>query len=103
MMCLAIPGRLVEIFEESGLRMGRVDFAGTRQIACLEYLPEARTGHYVLVHAGFAISVVDEEEARKSLDIWRELVQAAAEEGTDVFGMPLDETPPATSGDAETE
>ena len=69
-MCLAVPGRLLEIFEEHGLRMGRVDYAGTRITACLECVPEAAAGQYVVVHAGFAISLLDEEEALRTFEIW---------------------------------
>lgn len=75
-MCLAIPGQLIEIVEENGLRMGRVDFAGTRGTACLEYVPEAEIGNYVIVHAGFAISVLDEDEACKTLALFREMLEA---------------------------
>ena len=97
-MCLAIPGKILNVFDDHGLKMGRVDYAGTINTACLEYVPEATPGEYVLVHAGFAISVLDEQEAQKTLDLWDEIVQSAAEEGTDVFGMPLDDTgPPAGS------
>jgi hydrogenase expression/formation protein HypC len=79
-MCLAIPGQLVEIIEENGLRMGRVDFAGTIGTACLEYVPEAEIGKYVIVHAGFAISVLDEDEALKTLSLWREMLAAGEAE-----------------------
>jgi len=91
-MCLAIPGKLIEIYEERGLLMGRLDYAGTVNRACLAYVPEAEIGQYVLVHAGFGISVIDEEEARKTLAIWNELVAQAAEEGMDIFGQPLENT-----------
>ena len=74
-MCLAIPGRLLEIHDEGGLPMGKIDYAGTIQMACLAYVPEAVPGQYVLVHAGFAISVVDEEEAQKTLALWHELME----------------------------
>ncbi|MEW6741599.1 MAG: HypC/HybG/HupF family hydrogenase formation chaperone [Planctomycetota bacterium] len=74
-MCLAIPGKLIEIFEEHGLKMGRVDYSGTVKTACLEYVPEVAPGQYVIVHAGFAISVLDEEEAQKSLELWSEIAQ----------------------------
>jgi len=77
----------------SGLPMGRIDYAGTVNTACLAYVPEAQVGHYVLVHAGFALNVLDEEEAQKRLALWDEMVQAAAAEGTDIFGMPLDDLP----------
>ncbi len=90
-MCLAIPGKVLEIYEENGLKMGRIDYAGTVNTACLAYVPEIELGQYAIVHAGFAISIVDEEEAQKTYEVWEELVQAAAEEGTDIFGMPLEE------------
>ena len=59
-MCLAIPGKVVETFDQRGLRMARVQFGGIIREACLEYVPETQIGEYVLVHVGFAISRVDE-------------------------------------------
>ncbi len=97
-MCLAIPGKVVEIYEEKGLKMGRIDYSGTINTACLEYVPEIQTGQYAIVHAGFAISVIDEEEAQKTYEVWEELVQAAAQEGTDIFGMPLGEQDKSDEG-----
>ena len=66
-MCLAVPGRLVEVLGEGEVRMGRVEFEGVVRQACLAYLPEARVGDYVLVHVGFAISRIDEEQAKETL------------------------------------
>jgi hydrogenase expression/formation protein HypC len=66
-MCLAVPGKLVEISGEGELRMGRVDFAGVTRQACLAYVPEAKVGDYVLVHVGFALSRVDEQAAMETL------------------------------------
>ncbi|MBF0275665.1 MAG: HypC/HybG/HupF family hydrogenase formation chaperone [Nitrospinae bacterium] len=88
-MCLGVPGKVVEIFDDSGLKMGNVSFGGTMSKACLEYVPDIQIGQYTVVHAGFGISIVDEEEALKSHDAWRELHKAAAQEGTDIFGNPL--------------
>jgi len=68
-MCLGIPGRVVEIHDEGGLPMGKVDFGGVRKEACLAYVPETQIGDYVIIHVGFAISRVDEEEALKTLEI----------------------------------
>jgi len=68
-MCLGIPGRITEVHDEAGLAMGTVDFGGVRKAACLAYLPDAGLGDYVIVHVGFAISKVDEAEARKTLEI----------------------------------
>ena len=65
-MCLAIPGKLIEISHDSqGVRMGKANFGGIVKKVCLEYTPEADTGDYVLVHVGFALGKVDEEEAHK--------------------------------------
>ncbi len=64
-MCLGIPGKVVEILFEEGLRLGRVDFGGVTKKVCLEYVPELHIGEYTIVHAGFAISRVDEAEARR--------------------------------------
>lgn len=80
-MCLAIPGKVVAIFEENGLKMGHVDYAGALSRACLEYVPEIEVGQYTVVHAGFALSVLDEEEAALSFAAWRELRAALAREG----------------------
>jgi len=63
-MCLAIPGKILTI-EEGALRTARVDFGGIVKEACLDFVPEARVGDYVIVHAGFAISQVDDSEARR--------------------------------------
>jgi hydrogenase assembly chaperone HypC/HupF len=69
-MCLGVPGRIVELLD-GPVAMGVVDFDGLRRQVCLAYTPEARTGDYVIVHVGFAISVVDEEEARRTLAVLR--------------------------------
>ena len=68
-MCLGIPGELVEIREDAGLRMGRVRFAGITRDVCLDYVPEALPGEYVLVHVGFAISKIDREEAERTYQV----------------------------------
>lgn len=67
-MCLAIPGKLIEKRLANGVLSGRVQFGGIVRDACLEFLPEAEVGEYVLVHVGFAISRLDEEEARKTYE-----------------------------------
>jgi hydrogenase expression/formation protein HypC len=68
-MCLGIPGRVVEIRDDGGLPMGKVDFGGVRKDACLAYIPEVQLGDYVIIHVGFAISRVDEDEALRTLEI----------------------------------
>jgi hydrogenase expression/formation protein HypC len=72
-MCLAVPGKVVEITGEGELRMGKVDFAGVQRQACLAYVPEVRVGDYVLVHVGFAISVIDEQAAQETLQALAEI------------------------------
>jgi hydrogenase expression/formation protein HypC len=74
-MCLAVPGRVVSVIAEEGLglRRGKVDFGGVQKEICLAYTPEASLGDYVLVHVGFALSVVDEAEARKIFDALSEM------------------------------
>lgn len=78
-MCLAVPGRILDISDDSGVRMARVDFGGIRRETCLEYLPEAAVGDWVIVHVGFAISKVDEAEAARTLEYLRELDEFAEE------------------------
>jgi hydrogenase expression/formation protein HypC len=70
-MCLAIPGRVEEITEDSGLRMGRVNFGGVVKRVCLDYVPEVQVGDYTIVHVGFAISKIDEETAEQTLADFR--------------------------------
>ena len=65
-MCLAIPGKVVGIVERDGIRTGRVQFGGIVRQACLDFVPEAKEGDYVMVHVGFAISVVDKDEAERT-------------------------------------
>jgi len=70
-MCLAIPGRVEEITEEAGLRVGRVNFGGVVKRVCLDYVPELEVGDYTIVHVGFALSKIDEETAQKTLEDFR--------------------------------
>ena len=79
-MCLGIPGRVATIFEEEGVRMGKVDFNGVSRSVCLAYLPEVWEGEYVIVHAGFAISQVDEAEAQQTLALLHEMETIAPQE-----------------------
>jgi hydrogenase expression/formation protein HypC len=72
-MCLAIPGKVVEIDGENMMRISRVDFGGIARDVSLAYLPDVVVGDYVIVHAGFAISQLDEEEARETLRLLAEL------------------------------
>lgn len=77
-MCLAIPGKLIEISENAeGVRMGKANFGGIVKQVCLEYTPEVNPGDYVLVHVGFALSKVDEEEAARTYQLLEEMGQLA--------------------------
>lgn len=72
-MCLAVPGKIVDRYEKGGLHMAKVDFGGIFREACLEYVPEAKVGEYCVIHVGFAISLMDESEAKETLDLLREM------------------------------
>jgi hydrogenase expression/formation protein HypC len=72
-MCLSIPGKIKEVYEDGSLIMGKVDFGGVLKEVCLDYVPEAQAGQYVLIHVGFAISVLDDEEAMARLDVARQI------------------------------
>ncbi|HME09180.1 MAG TPA: HypC/HybG/HupF family hydrogenase formation chaperone [Bryobacteraceae bacterium] len=74
-MCLAIPGKIVELHEKSCMRMGSVDYGGITREACLEYIADPRIGDYVLVHVGFAVSKVDEQEAARTYRYLSEMEQ----------------------------
>lgn len=74
-MCLAIPGRILETYDRQGIRMAKVQFGGVTRESCIEYVPKAEVGSYVLVHVGFALSVIDEEEARRTYQMLEELGQ----------------------------
>ncbi|MFO0939599.1 MAG: HypC/HybG/HupF family hydrogenase formation chaperone [Pirellulales bacterium] len=72
-MCLAVPGRIENIYEDQGTRMGRVNFGGVFKEVCLAYLPDAQIGDYTIVHVGFAISRIDEASAQQTLKTFEEL------------------------------
>lgn len=80
-MCLAVPGKITEIYTLNTLRMAKIDFGGVIREVCLEALPEAKTGDYTIVHAGFALNLLSEEEARETLDALREIGEIEAELG----------------------
>ena len=74
-MCLGIPGQITELLDVDGVPHGNVDFGGTRRRICLAYVPEAAIGDWVLVHVGFAISQLSEDEAQQTLSDLRELAE----------------------------
>ena len=79
-MCLAIPGKVLEIDRNGSPVMGTVSFGGTQKKVCLEWLPEARVGDYVIVHVGFALSTVDEQEALETLKMFKEMGELDGDE-----------------------
>ncbi|WEB38803.1 HypC/HybG/HupF family hydrogenase formation chaperone [Streptomyces yunnanensis] len=72
-MCLAVPGKVMEIEERDGTRMATVDFGGVVKEVCLEYVPDLVVGDYAIVHVGFALQRLDEESARRTLELFEEL------------------------------
>jgi len=86
-MCLAVPGKVLEIKDDpQGLPMGKVSFGGIAKQVCLAYVPEVRVGDYVIVHAGFALSQLNESEAMEVFDLLRQMGEAEAA---------VEQTPPA--------
>jgi hydrogenase expression/formation protein HypC len=93
-MCLGVPGKVVETYREHDVLMGKVDFGGISKRVCLEHVPEVRPSDYVLVHVGFALSVLDEAEAGRVFEFlegMNQLDELEAMDGTD--GRP-EESPP---------
>ena len=82
-MCLAVPGRVQEIMEESGILMGKVNFSGIVKNVCLAYLPDIEVGDYTIVHVGFALSKIDEATAEQTLADFREMGVLDEELGTE--------------------
>ena len=78
-MCLGIPGKIVEVYEQDGTRMGKVDFDGIVKEICLSFVPEAEVGDYTIVHVGFGITKVDEESAHETLSLMSEMGVLAGE------------------------
>lgn len=87
-MCLAIPGKVLEGFERGGMRMAKVQFGGIVREASLDYVPQAQVGDYVLVHVGFAIGVVNAEEAARTYQLLEEMDQL-----TELNAPVVDEVP----------
>jgi hydrogenase expression/formation protein HypC len=84
-MCLGVPGKITAITDNTLLRMGTVDFGGVVREVCLAYVPEATVGDYVIVHVGFAISQVNEEEAHKTFELLKEAGALEEEWGDELF------------------
>ncbi len=91
-MCLGVPGKITEIYEQNGMKMGKVDFGGVTRETCLDFVPEAQIGEYTVIHVGFAISLLSEDEAQKTLEMLRE-IDALGEE----LGLYEESTPAPVS------
>jgi hydrogenase expression/formation protein HypC len=87
-MCLAVPGKIVEIEENDGLQMAKVDFGGIFREACLDYVPEAKVGDYCVIHVGFAISLLSEAEAMETLDLLKQITDIEEEIGPEPGAAP---------------
>ena len=87
-MCLAVPGRVVELREDAEVLLGMVDFDGVRREVCFAALPDVALGDYVMVHVGFAIALVDEASALETLAMFRELDLLDEELGQDATEAP---------------
>ncbi len=79
-MCLAIPGKIIEIYNTNDLLMGKIDFGGVVREACLAYVPEAKNGDYTIIHVGFALNLIDEKEALETLALLDEISNQDLEE-----------------------
>jgi len=79
-MCLSLPGKILSIDESAELRMAEVDFGGVKRDVCVEWVPEAVIGDYVLAHVGTALTVLDEESALESIEALTELSKILEEE-----------------------
>ena len=79
-MCLGIPGKVIELYESNGMKMAKVDFGGAIKEACMEYLPEIKLGDYTIIHVGFGISILNENEAAETMEMLKQ-ISALGEEG----------------------
>lgn len=83
-MCLAIPGKITELIELDGVKMGKADFGGIVKQVCLQYTPEVQLGDYVMVHVGFALSKVNQDEAERTYKLLEEMEQLSELDVPDV-------------------
>jgi len=74
-MCLGVPGKILDIYEANGLSMGKIDFGGVTREVCLAYVPEAKVGDYAIIHVGFALNLLSEQEAQETLELFKQLVE----------------------------
>jgi len=76
-MCLGIPGKILSIYEDHGTKMAKIDFGGVSREACIEVIPDAKSGDWTIIHAGFALNLLAEDEALETLQMLREMSELA--------------------------
>ena len=76
-MCLGIPGKILSVYEDHGTKMAKIDFGGVKIEACIEVIPEAKPGDWTIVHAGFALNLLSEEEAQETLEMLGQMSELA--------------------------
>jgi hydrogenase expression/formation protein HypC len=79
-MCLGIPGKIISMYEDHGTKMAKVDFGGVTREVCIEVIPEAKPGDWTIIHAGFALNLLSEEEAQETLDILQQMAELTDQE-----------------------
>ena len=82
-MCLGVPGKIIEIYESNSLRMAKIDFGGVTREACIQTLPDAHVGDFTIIHAGFALNILSEVEAKETLDALADLSLIEQELGSE--------------------
>ncbi len=100
-MCLGVPGKIIEIYENAGMSMGKIDFGGVTREVCLAYVPEAKIGDYAMIHVGFALNLMSEAEAQESLDLLRQIADVESEmypEGSDPALQSPPDSPQGSQG-----
>jgi hydrogenase expression/formation protein HypC len=78
-MCLGVPGKIFEIYQTNGIKMGKIDFGGVVREVCLEYVPEAKIGDYALIHVGFALNLISEQEAQETIELLQQIADFSEE------------------------
>ena len=87
-MCLGVPAKIIDLYEQDGLQMARVDFGGVIRETCLAYVPEAKVGDYCIVHVGFALNLVSEQEAFETMALLKEITDLGSELGLEGNAQP---------------
>jgi hydrogenase expression/formation protein HypC len=81
-MCLGVPGKITAIYAKDDMQMGMIDFGGVTREACLAYVPEAQVGDYAIIHVGFALNLLSEQEAKETLDLLKQVAGFEGESGS---------------------